>query len=226
MIEECILGSQTLADPLLQGLPRSLISEEKGGLFLLYGDPSLFSLSPLLSAWRLKLGERVLFLDGGNCFDPYSLVALAKRMGRNPQSFLSALFISRAFTCHQMGSLIFNQLKSGIEVHRPRLIILASPLETFYDESVPFIEAKNLLLHLIAALGQMAQDRIFVILSPFPRKMAGRRAFFLSHIKHRADKIFRVDHQIVGPEDSLQTSIRITEEKPNSRRWVLPVLEP
>jgi hypothetical protein len=212
-------------ETLLEDLPRSLISGAKGGLFLFYGDPALFALSPLLAGWRLELGERVLFLDGCNCFDPYPVVALAKRMGRNPQSFLSSLFISRAFTCHQMGSLIFNQLKTGITAHRPRLVILASPLETFYDESVPFVEAKNLLLHLIAALGQMAQDRIFVILSPFPRKIAGRRAFFLSHIKNRADKIFRIDHQIAGPEDSFQTSIRITEEKPTSRTWILPVLE-
>ncbi|MFQ5580962.1 MAG: hypothetical protein ACE5FZ_10145 [Nitrospiria bacterium] len=214
------MESLALTDPLLQEFPRSLISDVEGGLFLFYGDPSLFALSPLLAGWRLELGERVLFLDGGNCFDPYPLVAWAKRMGRNPQSFLSALFISRAFTCHQMGSLIFNQLKTGIAAHRPRLVILASPLETFYDESVPFIEAKNLLLHLLTALGQMARDRIFVVLSPFPRKMAGRRAFFLSHIKHRADKIFRIDR----PAGSLQRAIRITEEKPSSRRWVLPVL--
>ncbi len=48
-------------ETLLEDLPRSLISDTEGGLFLFYGDPALFALSPLLAGWRLELGERVLF---------------------------------------------------------------------------------------------------------------------------------------------------------------------
>jgi len=229
MIEASLLEGQTATATLFQTLPPSLLSDERGGLFLFYGDPALFALSPLLAAWRLQLGERVLFLDGGNCFSPDPLVRLAKQMGRPPQAFLSSLFVSRAFTCHQMGSLIFNQLKDGLASHHPRLVILANPLKTFYDESVPTIEAKTLLLHLLTALEALVRDRIFVILSPFPRKSAGRRTFFLSHLKERADRIFRVEYPdgrpVDRPKETLQSKIRITEECGEPKTWLLPILE-
>ncbi|MFQ5598802.1 MAG: hypothetical protein ACE5GK_12225 [Nitrospiria bacterium] len=212
----------TLLDSPFQDPPLSLISDATGGIFLFYGDPVLFGLAPLLSGWRLSRGERVLFLDGDNRFNPYPLVELAKEIGHDPKSFLSSLFISRAFTCHQMGSLVLNQLQSGISTHHPRLVMLCAPLETFYDEAAPFIEAKNLLLHIVTALARLAPDRIFVILSPFPQKSAGRRAFFLSHLKTTAEHIFRVDQS----RDPLQTSIRITEEKPEAREWVFPIEAP
>ncbi len=202
-----------------QGPPFSLISGKDGGVFVFYGDLSLFSLTPLLAAWRLNNHERVLLLDGNNSFSPYPLVQLAKEMGHDPEHFLSSLFVSRAFTCHQMASLVFNQLHREIAQHQPRLVILAGPLETFYDESVPFIEAKNLLLHLVTALGQSVPGHIFVILSPFPKKMAGRRTFFLSHMKKHATRVFR----IAPPEVSSQTSIRIIEEKPNAQEWLFPI---
>lgn len=192
-----------------QGPPLSLIPDT-GGVLLFYGDPALFSLSSLLAGWRLDQGERVIFLDGGNCFDPYPLIKLAKEIGRDPQDFLASLFVSRAFTCHQMGSLIFNQLRGGIKEHHPGMIILASPLATFYDESVPYIEAKNLLMHLVAALRQLPEKPLLVILARFPEKSAGRRTFFLSHLKGVADRVFRVK----PAEHSIQASICITEEKP------------
>lgn len=211
-----------LLDSPFRNPPLSFISDAKGGIFLFYGNPALFGLAPLLAGWRLSCGERVLFLDGDNRFNPYSLVALAKDTGHDPKAFLVSLFISRAFTCHQMGSLVLNQLQSGITAHLPRLVILCAPLETFYDEAVPFIEAKNLLLHIVTALGRLSPERIFVILSPFPQKSAGRRTFFLSHIKTAAERIFRVDR----PSDSPQTPIRITEEKPDTREWVFPIETP
>ena len=202
-----------------QGPPFSLISGDDGGVFVFYGDPSLFLLSPLLAAWRLNHRERVLFLDGNNNFNPYPLVRLAREMGQDPDDFLSSLFVSRAFTCHQMASLVFHQLQTGITEHQPRLVILAGPLETFYDESIPFIEAKNLLLHMLTALSQKATGRIFVILSPFPKKNSGRCTFFLSHMKEQASRVFRV----LPPKRSSPIAMCIIEEKPTSQEWILPI---
>lgn len=206
---------KALLDSSFQDPPLSLISEARGGIFLFYGDAALFGLAPLFAGWRLSRGERVFFLDGDNRFNPYPLVQLAKEIGHDPKAFLSSLFVSRAFTCHQMGSLMLNQLQNGLETHLPYLVILCAPLETFYDESVPSIEAKNLLLHVVAALKRLSPDRIFLILSPFPKKSAGRRTFFLSHIKTTAGRVFRVDRS----RDTLEPAIRITEEKPEVRHW-------
>ncbi len=197
-----------------QGPPLSLISEEGGGISLFYGHPDLFALSSLMAAWRLAQGEAVLFLDGNNRFDPYPLVRLAKERGHNPEAFLSALFVSRAFTCHQMGSLVFQQLQSGLSTHQARLVILADPLATFYDENVPYIEAKNLLMHLLTALQQLAPGRIFVVLAPYPKTSSGRRVFFLSHLKSAAKRIFRVHR-----EAETRRTFSISEEKPGTGTW-------
>jgi len=209
-----ISKQETCAAAPFQGPPFSLLSADGSGIFLFYGDAALFRLSTLLTAWPLAQGASVLFLDGGNCFDPYPLIDLAKKIGRNPQDFLAHLYVSRAFTCHQMGSLIFNQLRSGLTKYQPRLVVLASPLTTFYDENVPFIEAKHLLIHWITALQQFSADATFIVLSPYPKPSAGRRVFFFSHLSACAKRIFRVTQS-----KNLSQTLSIFEEKPQSREW-------
>ena len=173
------------------GPPVSLISGMPGGLILFRGDAALSHLSSRLISWRLAMRERVLFIDGDNRFNPYPIANLAKRIGRDPGTFLSSIFISRAFTCHQMSSLITRQLGDGIARHRPRLVLLAEPLATFYDESIPHLERKTLLSRAVAALARSAREGTWIVMlasAPSSRK----QALLFSMIHHAAQRVFSV----------------------------------
>ncbi len=66
------------------GPPVSLISGMPGEVILFCGDAALWQISSQMIGWRLSQSERVLFLDGDNCFNPYPITDLAKRIGQEP----------------------------------------------------------------------------------------------------------------------------------------------
>jgi hypothetical protein len=170
----------------------SILSSAKGGMFLFYGDSALFDLAPPLALWSLRLGEPVLFIDGDNRFNPYPLTDLARKIGLDPEPLLSNLQISRAFTLHHMDALI-NTLPAQIARYRSKFVILSSPLETYYDEAIPLVEAKNLLRRSVLKLSNLAKKGIFImVLSPLPPKQAKSRADFLSLFQQQATCSFLI----------------------------------
>jgi hypothetical protein len=178
---------------LFSGPPVSLISGIPGGIILFCGDAALWQLSSQMIGWRLAQSERVLFLDGNNCFNPYPITHLAKRIGFDPKLFLSSIFISRAATCHQMTTLITQQLGAGIARHRPRLVLLAEPLATFYDEAVSFTERKTLLSRAVGALVRQPREGAWiVILTSPPPPLSHKSASFLSIVRNAANRLFSV----------------------------------
>lgn len=178
--------------PLFSGPPVSLISGMPGGIVLFCGDDALWPLSLQMIGWRLAQSEQVLFLDGDNCFNPYPITNLAKRIGHDPRRFLSSIFISRAATCHQMTSLITRQLGAGIARHRPRLVLLAEPLATFYDEAVSFTERKTLLSRAVDALVRQAKEGTWIVVLTSPPPHSHKSASLLSIVRNAADRLFSV----------------------------------
>jgi hypothetical protein len=191
-VETMNRDNEIMPSDLFSGPPLSLLSEADRGLFLFEGDPEMTALVPLMAGWRLVLGERVLFLDGDNRFDPYPIVALAKRLGKEPKAFLASILISRAFTCHQMAALILRELPKGIARHRPKLAIVCAPMATFYDEAVPLIETRNLLTRTTEGLERLAKEIQIAILSPDPPVNVGKRARLPALLREKADRIFSV----------------------------------
>ncbi|MFY9288379.1 MAG: hypothetical protein WAO98_07735 [Alphaproteobacteria bacterium] len=178
--------------PLFSGPPVSLISGMPGGVILFCGDAALWQLASQMIGWRLAQSEQVLFLDGDNCFNPYPITNLAKRIGHDPRLFLSSIFISRAATCHQMTTLITRQLGAGIARHRPRLVLLAEPLATFYDEAISFTERKPLLSRAVNALVRQAREGTWIVILTSPPPPSHKSASLLSMLRNAADRLFSV----------------------------------
>jgi hypothetical protein len=177
---------------LFSGPPVSLISGMPGGIVFFCGDAALWPLASQMIGWRLAQSEQVLFLDGDNRFNPYPITDLAKRIGYEPRLFLSSIFISRAATCHQMTTLITRQLGAGIARHRPRLVLLAEPLATFYDEAVSFTERKTLLSRSIATLTQQAREGTWIVILASPPPPSHKSASLLSMVRNAANRLFSV----------------------------------
>ncbi len=128
-----------------------------------------------LTAEVLARGEPVLVLDGGNCFDVYPIAGAARRQRRAPESFLTRLFVSRAFTCHQMTALVREGLGAGLRAHGARKAVVLGLLRTYSDEDVPGHEACALFRDALGALRSAAR-RGHSILIAEPDLDPGRRA--------------------------------------------------
>jgi hypothetical protein len=114
-------------------------------VLLLAGPALVLDLGTALAGRAALGGHRVLYLDGANSFDPYIPARMAREAGLDPRPVLDRLFISRAFTCHQLETLMVDRLDAAIRARRPGLVVISGWSHLFHDENVPFREALRLL---------------------------------------------------------------------------------
>ena len=88
---------------------------------------------------ELALRGRVIVIDGGNCFDAYTLARALRRRTHEIRSALNAVQLSRAFTCYQMTAMLAELPINGTPV------IVLDMLSTFLDENVNFTKRQRLL---------------------------------------------------------------------------------
>lgn len=90
-------------------------------------------------------GLALYCLDGGNAFDPLRLAAQLRRAGIPPAPILAErLFVSRAFTCHQLAGAV-TQLLAPLAEQEPRPLAMILGVERlFLDEDISFFERRHL----------------------------------------------------------------------------------
>ncbi len=113
-------------------------------LLLLTGPPLILDVGTTLAGWVTLHERTVLYVDGANAFDPYILSTLAREAGQPPKAVMQRLFLSRAFTCHQLETLIADRLPGAIARYRPGLVLISGWSHLFHDENVPAREAFRL----------------------------------------------------------------------------------
>jgi hypothetical protein len=121
--------------------------EPKSGSWILLVGPHSMNATLLTMIARLGGHGAVRVLDGGNRFNAYVVARAA--CGR--PEVLNRITVSRAFTCHQVLSL----LESTPAIHA--LIVVLDLLNTFYDESVQAGEQKRLLRSCMTHLERLIQ---------------------------------------------------------------------
>lgn len=164
------------------------------GLHLIYGHPMAREVGFYLTAAWLCQGHRAVVVDGENRFDPFVFSDAARRVARSPDRLLRNLFVSRAFTCHQLQALIVGRLIPAIRETHSRLILVVGLLASFYDEQVPQWEAERLLRPTLGRLYGLAKRGygVLVLLPGEPSAKAGRK-IFLEWTKACADRVIRVE---------------------------------
>jgi hypothetical protein len=111
----------------------------KAGKISLVVAPRVVLQSLMSMLATLALRGRVIVVDGGNCFDAYSLARALRRHTHEIQPALKAVRLSRAFTCYQMVAML-----AELPVDGTPLIVL-DLLGTFLDENVHFSKRQRLL---------------------------------------------------------------------------------
>src|SRR5207244_432076 len=123
------------------------------------GSDFVFHLTTLLCVRAVMEGHEVVFLDGGNSVDPHGMVALGKRAGLTREEILPRVHVARAFTCHQMTTLILDMLDKKIEETQAGLVVLACLPTMYLDEDVELPEAHQLFQRSMRAARQTIGDR-------------------------------------------------------------------
>ncbi len=106
----------------------------------------------------LALRGRVIVIDGGNCFDAYTLARALLQRTHKIQSVLNAVQLSRAFTCYQMVAMLAELPIDGTPV------IVLDLLATFLDENVNFSKRQRLLdssLNLLRCISEGAPTAVW-----------------------------------------------------------------
>jgi hypothetical protein len=121
-------------------------------------------------------------VDGGNLFSPYSVAEIARGYDLDYQEVLDKVYVSRAFTVHQLSSLVLEKLYSVLRKTRTRLLIVSDITSLFMDRDVPKVESRELFIRVCSKLAQTAlEEQMIVAVSYFPDRRS-RQGLFLEAI--------------------------------------------
>lgn len=161
-------------------------------LSLIYAPRRLIPLLLEAAACLALVGE-VRVLDGGNCFNVYTLAQILRRCTPHVEAALSRIQVARAFTCYQTATLLQSTPASPI----PTLVL--DLLATFQDQSVPLSERRRLLAGNIAELRrlsgstELAEVRQGAVLVSVHPKPAAPDEEWLQMLEAAAERVWRLE---------------------------------
>ena len=187
-----ILVKPTMAQPLfslnMPGVDELFPGFAPGDFAVLYGSPSVISLTSLLCI-RAQLpvqlgglGSNVVFIDGGNTFRLYKIARLAQLHQLNPRQVLERIFISRAFTAHQLTSIILDKLEETIKNCDAKLVVISDIAGFFLDNDVPHEEAQRIYSQIISYLSSFAKKHQIILIATYLPYSGNKRNSLLQEI--------------------------------------------
>jgi len=128
----------------------------------------------LLPAWFLRAlgpalgrGDGLFWIDGASPFDAYGSSYAARARGLDPRAMLEQVKLARAFNLWQLETMICRKLPRQ---WKGQPVVVSDPLPLFYDEDVPFPEARAVAHRVLADM--KALPAVWMLLSvdrPAPR---------------------------------------------------------
>lgn len=145
-----------------------------------------------LSAFTASLGFKVLVADGANSFDPYIVSKFARKEGFPPDELLKKIFVARAFTCHQLATLIRERLEPMISPGVPTVVVFLGPCSMFFDEDVSRDEAALLFRKTMAKVQEMSREGVFFLMSQSFSGLNKNRNFLLHELVRSSDAVLKL----------------------------------
>jgi hypothetical protein len=160
---------------------------EAGDFAVLYGDRVSFMafalcVRSILPPEKGGLGSSVVFVDGGNSFNPYLVADLARIYYLDPRAALERVYVSRAFTAYQLSSLILEKLEPFLNIKRSKLLVVSDIASLFLDRDVPKTEAKDLFIKVCAKLSEIAEKKQTLVLATYYPERSSKRGLFLEAV--------------------------------------------
>lgn len=179
-------------------LDQLLTGFQLGQFIVFYGSRLGHILSELLCVrCQLPLNDGgldtgVVFADGGNAFDPYTVSFFARTHGLDPRGALERIYISRAFTAYQLTSLILEKLQEALRGFGSKFAVISDISRLFLDRDVPKIEAREIFNSLTLYLRDFAsKNSVIVLATDFPHNPSRRGLFLESALHGRANILIK-----------------------------------
>ncbi|HEY6148396.1 MAG TPA: hypothetical protein VIZ69_11880, partial [Thermoanaerobaculia bacterium] len=200
VVPEVRVETRPALTTLVPTLDRILGSFEAGKITLIdSGSDFVFHLTTLLSVRAVMEGHEVVFLDGGNSVDPHGMVALGKRAALTREEILPRVHVARAFTCHQMTTLILDMLDKKLEETGAGLAIFACLPTMYLDEDVERSEAHQLFQRSLRSVRRTVEEREVVgLVTNAGLAKLNRRRSIRRQLYEGADRVIRVLHRKGG----------------------------
>ncbi len=160
-----------------------------GQLVSLQGEPSN-ALSHLLCARAIYplppgLDSDVVFVDGGNLFDSYTISQHAFRLGLDGEKTKDRIHLSRAFTHHQLSGLIFDKLPTEIDQYKAQLAIVSDITALYCDPDIrEKKEAFDLFSRDVISMARLAKQKKMIIVVTNLQSRSRRMEDFLERNAH------------------------------------------
>jgi hypothetical protein len=139
------------------------------------------------------LNSPVVFVDGGNSFNPYLVAELARSYGFDARAALQNIYVSRAFTAYQFSSLILNELEKFQEHMKAKAVIVSDVASLYLDRDVPKGDVERMFRIVCNKLLEVAGRGAVVVATYFPGKRCERALFLEAMLFGCADTVLRFD---------------------------------
>ena len=170
----------------IDSLDRALILK-KGQFVFLEGEPS-HALSLLLcvrATLPQGLDSDVVFIDAGNLFDTYTISQHIVNLGLESGRVQQRIHLSRAFTHHQVHSLIVEKLTSALDEYGARFAVVSDITALFCDPDVrEKREALDIFRRSVQFLGKTAEQRNMLIVATNQKARNKTMTDALMHTSH------------------------------------------
>ncbi len=130
------------------------------------------------------LDSSVILVDGANSSEPYLGISLARQYGMPVEDVLSKIITARAFTIHQLASLIINELPKIIQKYKSKFIVISDILGMFSDPYIDSREAQTILQEIVKSISNLSECLVVVSIS--------RQTKFDYIINDMCDRIIRI----------------------------------
>ncbi|MEM2002092.1 MAG: hypothetical protein QXT77_05570 [Candidatus Methanomethylicaceae archaeon] len=137
----------------------------------------------------MNQGSPIIFIDGGNSFSPYAIAEIVRKHGFDPKEVLKMVYVSRAFTAHQLSSLVMEKLEPFAEEIEANFVLVSDIASLFFHRDLPDSEARGLFLSICMKLSRLATKKQFMVLITYRPKNTRRRLYFEAALFGRSDII-------------------------------------
>jgi hypothetical protein len=147
---------------------------------ILWGDAHVARIAARTAAAAVDSGVAVAVIDGAMAFEVTTVAAYAQARRVPPEQFLRQIHIARAFTCHQVATLLCERLDPLLALQPVGLVILLGPCTTFFDENVPFKDAFLLFQRVLGKIDALCGHGPLLLLA---QELDGRRTRRTSFVR-------------------------------------------
>jgi hypothetical protein len=173
------------------------------GRSILFFGEAMPRLAAYLMGQLAVQGRPVTLVDAAQSFDPYLVARVGRYRGLDLRVLLERIRLSRAFTCHQLATLLCETLPATGRGGGEPLFVLG-PCALFYDDQVALTERRNLFKQVAASLAVLGRRGRGVFLFQGPVSSRVKNLFYGRELAARVDLVIRVRYGEQGIEGLLQ----------------------